>query len=70
MYNNICCKHNIKEHITDDYYNEYIESPIYTQYIQPWWNSTRYTRNMSYDVRGDIHNPVEYTGIWWLSHLL
>lgn len=44
----------ITEHITDIIDNTYIYLPIY-RYIQPWWNSTRHTRNMSYDIRGDIH---------------
>ena len=29
--------------------------------LLPWWNSTRDTKNMSYDIRGDIppiHHPV------------
>lgn len=64
---NTCHIENISEHITDNIYNECIISNIYTQ---PWWNSTRHTRNMSYDLRGGIQNPIEYTGIWLHSHLL
>lgn len=26
--------------------------------LLPWWNSTRSTRNMSYDIRGDVPIPV------------
>jgi len=22
-------------------------------FFQPWWNATRHTRNMNYDIRGD-----------------
>jgi hypothetical protein len=36
----------------------------------PWWNSMRHTRNMSYDLRGDIP-PYRYnTGPWWNSELI
>ena len=65
---NICHIENISEHITDNIYDEYIDT--YPIYIQPWWNSTRHTRNMSYDLRGDIKNPYWYTGPWSLSPLL
>lgn len=33
----------------------------------PWWNSTRSTRNMSYDIRGDIPIPKTYIGPWNIS---
>ena len=59
----------IKEHIIDEYDNTIISVPIY-RYLQPWWNSTRHTHNMSYDIRGDVHNRFSYTGIWNLSPLL
>lgn len=39
-------------------------------YYQPqslWWNSTRSTRNMSYDLRGDIPIPPSYVGPWNIS---
>lgn len=36
----------------------------------PWWNSMRHTRNMSYDLRGEIP-PYRYnTGPWWNSELI
>ncbi len=36
----------------------------------PWWNSMRHTRNMSYDLRGDIP-PYQYNnGPWWNSELI
>lgn len=38
--------------------------------LLPWWNSTRFTRNMSYDVRGDIPVPVYYVGPWLNSPFL
>lgn len=43
--------------ISETFYDVYFdqpEIPIYeTRYIQPWWNSSPSTRNMSYDLRGD-----------------
>lgn len=33
----------------------------------PWWNSTRYTRNMSYDLRGDVPIHVKYIPSWYAS---
>ena len=33
----------------------------------PWWNSTRFTRNMSYDLRGDEVPYPYYVGPWWVS---
>jgi hypothetical protein len=36
----------------------------------PWWNSTRFTRNMSYDLRGDVPINLFPTGPWWNSPLL
>lgn len=36
----------------------------------PWWNSTRHTRNSSYDLRGDIPPYHYYTGPWWNSELI
>ena len=38
--------------------------------LLPWWNSTRFTRNMSYDLRGDIQNPIFYTGPWNRSPII
>ena len=38
--------------------------------LLPWWNSTRSTRNMSYDLRGDVPVPVYNTGPWWRSPLI
>jgi hypothetical protein len=34
-----------------------------------WWNSTRHTKNMSYDIRGDIPPFSYYTGPWNNSSL-
>jgi len=38
--------------------------------LMPWWNSTRFTRNMSYDLRGDIPVRPEYVGPWLNSPFL
>lgn len=32
--------------------------------LLPWWNSTRYTRNSSWDIRGDVRPTIYYTGAW------
>ena len=35
--------------------------------LLPWWNSTRDTTNMSYDIRGDV-TPIHYdVGPFWVS---
>ena len=34
---------------------------------QIWWNSNRSTRNMSYDIRGDIPFFHSYVGPWNIS---
>lgn len=61
------------EHLTypiiNEVYDDTFINPAY-RYFQPWWNSTRYTRNMSYDIRGGIQNPIDYTGLWNVSPLL
>lgn len=49
--------------------NKIITVPIY-RYFQPWWNSTRHTRNMSYDIRGEIQNPINDIGLFGISPLL
>jgi hypothetical protein len=36
----------------------------------PWWNSTRHTRNMSYDLRGDIPTSYYPVGPWLNSGLV
>ena len=40
------------------YYPKYVNYNDYTNYEQPFWNSTRHTRGMSYDLRGDV--PIPY----------
>lgn len=36
----------------------------------PWWNSTRHTRNMSWDLRGDVLIKPHYVGPWLNSPLI
>jgi hypothetical protein len=38
--------------------------------LLPWWNSTRHTRNTSWDIRGDVPIPYYDTGPWWNSPLI
>lgn len=38
--------------------------------LLPWWNSTRRTRNMSYDLRGDVPIVPYYVGPWNNSPLI
>jgi hypothetical protein len=37
---------------------------------QPWNMTSRHTRNMSYDIRGDVENPYFETGPWNNSSLI
>ncbi len=32
--------------------------------LLPWWNSTRHTRNSSWDIRGDVPIVSHYVGPW------
>lgn len=41
-----------------------IETLNYHYPEYPFWNSTRQTTNMSYDVRGDIPIPKTFISIW------
>lgn len=38
--------------------------------LLPWWNSTRFTRNSSYDIRGDIPPILYDVGPWNISPIL
>ena len=38
--------------------------------LLPWWNSTRGTKNMSYDLRGDVPIIPYYVGPWYNSPLI
>lgn len=37
--------------------------------LLPWWNSTRHTRNSSYDLRGDVPILIRPVGPWLNSSL-
>ena len=51
------------------YYYDYFGSyPPSNYFMYPFWNaSTRHTRNMSYDLRGDVPIPPSYVGPWNIS---
>ena len=36
----------------------------------PFWNSTRHTRNSSWDIRGDVPIDPYYSGPFWQSPLI
>lgn len=38
--------------------------------LGPWWNATRHTRNMSYDLRGDVYIRPYDVGPWYNSPLI
>jgi hypothetical protein len=38
--------------------------------LLPWWNSTRNTRNSSWDIRGDVPVASYYVGPWLNSPLI
>lgn len=38
--------------------------------LLPWWNSTRDTKNMSYDIRGDVWPNYRYVGPWLNSSII
>jgi len=38
--------------------------------LLPWWNSTRRTRNTSWDIRGDVQIPYYNVGPWLNSPLI
>ena len=49
----------------NNYYPSYYDIWQLSRYgLLPWNNSTRFTRNMSYDLRGDVYLPPYYTGPW------
>jgi hypothetical protein len=46
-----------------------VPTEVIEQELLSWWNSTRHTKNMSYDIRGDIPPFSYYTGPWNNSSL-
>jgi hypothetical protein len=54
--------------VSDPYYNYLTPSIgwLSRRGLLPWWNSTRDTKNMSYDIRGDIP-PFRYPVGPWLN---
>jgi hypothetical protein len=68
------CNCRTRTNHTSDNETEDIYNNVYNDYephiIGPWWNSTRFNRNSSWDIRGDVPiNPV-YVGPWLVSPLL
>lgn len=65
-------KKKLNEHMTH-YHNDTF-SPDYIwlnrMHLLPWWNSTRYTRNSSWDIRGDIPNRFYDVGPFYRSSLI
>lgn len=56
-------------HFNDEYFEpDYAWLNNYN--LMPWWNSTRNTRNMSYDLRGDVPITPYYVGPWYNSPLI
>jgi len=58
----ICLMLNIQEYFNSLVYNKIPESI--------WWNSTRRTRNMSYDLRGDPIIIPEQQYVWNNSYII
>lgn len=67
-----CNKHKFIEHI--ERFTDVGFAPDYAwlsnHNLLPWWNSTRHTRNMSYDIRGDVPIIPSYVGPWMNSPLI
>lgn len=48
----------------------YDDNGEYYDTLLPWWNSTRHTRNMFWDIRGDVPITPYYVGPWLNSPLI
>jgi hypothetical protein len=63
----------IRQYITkESFYSYYLPYPYSTYsrrypYYGIWWQPTRSTRGMSYDLRGDVPIPSTYIGPWNIS---
>lgn len=66
------CHHKFFDHM--EHFGNVNFSPDYgwlsSHGLLPWWNSTRHTRNMSYDLRGDVPIIPSYVGPWLNSDLI
>lgn len=62
----------LKDHM--EHYNDISFNPDYVwlnrMNLMPWWNSTRFTRNSSWDIRGDVPIGNYYVGPWLQSPLI
>lgn len=67
-----CNKHMLFTHF--EHFNDTDYQPDYAWLSQnnlmPWWNSTRRTKNMSYDLRGDVPIIPGPVGPWNNSPLI
>jgi hypothetical protein len=70
-----CNKHKLLAHA--EHFADYADVGFEPDYgwlsqngLLPWWNSTRHTRNMSYDLRGDVPITPSYVGPWLNSELI
>ena len=64
-----CDRHKLIRHMqnVDDF--DFVPDRKWLSYnnLLPWWNSTRNTRNMSYDIRGDVPIDVQFIPTWYAS---
>lgn len=67
-------KNNLRRGRDVDHFNHDGSEPDFTwlsiHNLLPWWNSTRRTRNMSYDIRGDIATVLYRVSPWHNSPLI
>lgn len=67
-----CNEHKLLYHV--DHFNDVGFAPDFAwlarHNLLPWWNSTRRTKNMSYDLRGDVPIIPYYVGPWNISPLI
>jgi hypothetical protein len=64
-----CDRHKLLRHIQGASNEEFTPDMDWLTYhnLLPWWNSTRNTKNMSYDIRGDVPVGVHFVPVWYAS---
>jgi hypothetical protein len=64
-----CDRHKLLRHIQNVSDLEFAPNmPWLAQHnLLPWWNSSRNTRNMSYDIRGDVPLGVQFVPTFYAS---
>jgi len=67
-----CNKNKFLEHYENIYDDEFFPDYAWLSRnnLLPWWNSTRHTKNSSWDLRGDVPIPYTYVGPWLNSPLV